>query len=206
MLLGLVAIYLKEMNVDPEVLFLASSIVSEDIYLPDAATMTRLRIVNMHDEAEFGGWVIEPYRDGAIVTGNYTDPQNQETQITLFCRRNRPGKVFVLGSWAYLTPARNKADQETAAVRSAVSSTRFEIGNSVIREEAGVQGLSDLHVDNAGRFYLAYALSLQEYEQGLQAGFSIQADVPHSYGYMFRITPPINGLRIRTSIAFKSCI
>lgn len=206
MLVGLVAIYLKEMDIDPEVLFLASSTSSTEIYLPDAPTMARLRITNVHEKDEFNGWAIEPYRGGAVVTGTVSDSSNKKTQMTLFCRRSSPGQVFLLGSWSYLTPVQNKAAEETASVQGAVWGSKLKLGTTTAREQKGLDGIADLHVDNAGRFYLTYALTSQEYVQALQQGMVVEVDVPHSYGWLFRFEPPLAGLKERMAIAFKACL
>jgi hypothetical protein len=201
-----VAIYLKEMDIDSEVLFLASATRSDDIYLPDAATMARLRITNSHDQDEFDGWSIEPYHGGAVVTGAVTDPSNLKTQLTFFCRRSSPGQVFLIGSWSYLDPVPNQAAKQTAEVQSAVFGSALKIGSKTVREQDGLAGITDLHVDSTGRFYLTYSLSSSEYLQGLVSGMTIEVDVPHSYGSLFVLHPPLPGLKERAAIAFKSCL
>ena len=206
MLVGLVAIYLKEMDIDPEVLFLASSTSSADIYLPDTPTMARLRITNVHARDEFSGWTIEPYRAGAIVTGTISDSSNLKTQLTIFCRRSSPGQVFILGSWVYLSPARNAAADQTDSVRGAVWGSKLKLGSATAREQKGLDGIADLHIDNSGRFYLTFPITAQEYAQGLQTGIVVEVDVPHSYGWVFRLEPPLAGLKERTAIAFKACL
>ena len=206
LIVGLIAIYLKEMGIDPEVLFLASSTSASDLYLPDVSTMRQLRIINQHDEDQFDGWTIEPYRGGAVVTGSLTDRGNIKTQLTLFCRRSNPGQVFVLGSWSHLTPEQNQASSQTASVQSAVFGSRLKIGSTTVREQKGLDGIADLHVDNSGRFYLTYPLTSAEFAQGLQNGITVEINVPHSYDWLFRLAPPVQGLRERTAIAFKSCL
>jgi hypothetical protein len=203
---GLVAVYLKEMDIDPEVLSLASKTPSADINLPDGPTMTRLRIINSHEDAQFTGWVIEPYRAGAVVTGTVIDAENRKTQITLFCRRANPGQIFLLGSWTYLIPTVNQAARETENVRSSVFGSALKIGRATVREQKDLDGIADLHVDDSGRFYLTYVLSAAEFNRGLDAGFAVEVSVPHNYGFLFRFQPPLPELREQTVIAFKSCL
>jgi hypothetical protein len=205
-LTGMVAQYLKEMGVDPEVLSLASKTPSADINLPDGPTMTRLGIINSHEDTQFSGWAIEPYKAGAVVTGTVTDPENQKTQIALFCRRANPGQVFLLGSWTYPIPTVNQAASETGNVRKAVFQSRLIIGQTTVRQQNGLDGIADLHVDDSGRFYLTYAMSTAEFYRGIEAGFAVEVVVPHSYGWLFRFQPPLPGLRQETAITFKSCL
>jgi len=205
---GLIAQYLKEMGVDPEVLALASVTPSSGVYWPDGPTMAKLRITTYHTDVQFSGWTIEPYRSGAVVTGTVNDQANQKTQLALFCRRSNPGQVYLRASWRNdLFPTINQGASETGNQTSAVLGSKLIIGQTTVREQNGLDGFSDARVDDTG-FVLTYPLSMTEFNRGLQAGFEVQVDVPHAYSpsmsWVFQ--PPLTGLQQNTDIAFKSCL
>jgi hypothetical protein len=76
-----------------------------------------------------------------------------------------------------------------------------------VREQQGLDGITDAHVDDKGRYYFTYALSTDEFNRGLRAGFAVVVDVPHAYSpdMSFLFQPPLAGLRQQVAIAFKSC-
>lgn len=205
---GMLAEYLKEMDIDPEVLALASVTPSVNLTTPDGPTLGRLRITTSHNDVQFSGWTIEPYHAGAVVTGTVNDQENKQTQLTLFCRQSNPGQVFLLASWIDLIPTANRAAFETNNIRSAVFGSKLIIGQTTVREQQDLDGFTDAHVDAAGRYYFTYALSTDEFNRGLQAGFAVVVDVPHAYSsdMSFLFQPPLAGLRQQVAIAFKSCL
>jgi hypothetical protein len=196
-LVGLIAIYLKEMEIDPEVLFLASGTEPKNIYLPDADTLVRLKITTRTND-EFGGWTIEPYQAGAVVTGTWFDTHDQKTQLTFFCRKSNPDTVFLLASWNYPAPVQD--------FRNAILGSRLKLGGFTVREHKGMKGVADLHADNTGRYLLTFPLTTSEYARALQSDIAVEIDVPHVYGRQFQFVPPISGLKERTAIAFRSCL
>lgn len=205
---GVLAEYLKEMNIDPEVLVLASVTPSANLVTPNEPTMARLRITTSHNDVQFSGWAIEPYRAGAVVTGTVNDQKNQQTKLTFFCRQSNPGQVFLLASWIDLIPRANEAESQTDSIRSAVFGSKLIIGQTTVREQQRLEGITDARVDDEGRYYFTYALSMDEFNRGLQAGFAVVVDVPHVYSsdMSFLFQPPLAGLPQSMAIAFKSCL
>src|SRR5262249_5254085 len=108
--MGMLVLYLREMAIDPALLSLATMADPASLYRPDAEAMFKLNVIHMSDKRLFGGWSIEPYRSGAVVTGKLSAVAEQgdgivaaetipEQQVSFFCRAQAPGKVFLLGSW-----------------------------------------------------------------------------------------------------------
>jgi hypothetical protein len=207
---GLLISYLKEMGIDSEILALASTTSPDELYRPDAATMTRLKITNTQKDFQFAGWTVKPYHTGAMVVGTTVDADNNEIQLALYCRKENPSLVYLLGSWTYSFSSEPVADQ-TKWLRDAISmdtqihaGPTLTIGKTAIRE--GASGVN-AWVDN-GHYYISYALSADEFDQGLQSGFSVDVKLPHamSQTYGVHFEPPVQGLGQLAGIAFKSCI
>jgi hypothetical protein len=196
------------MGIDPEALVLASFTSYDEISTPDAATMLRLRITN--NDVQFSGWTIVPARAGAVVTGTLNDPgnpENQKIQFTLFCRHSDSSKVFLLASGAVGFGYADRPVQSND-VRAAVFGSKLKIGQTTVREQDGLDGITDAGIDDSGRYYFVYALSADEFNRGLQAGFTVVVDVPHVWSQSsdVRFQPPVQGLRQLAAIAFKSCL
>jgi hypothetical protein len=212
--MGMLVFYLREMAVEPALLSLATTADPTSLYQPDAEAMFKLNVVNMSDKQLFGGWSIEPYRSGAVVTGKLSAEAEQtagldavsteiipEQQMSFFCRAQAPGKVFLLGSWRY-------GDASDALIRSIIFGSTVLIGGQPVRQVRGDGSIADLHV-GSGRMSLTYALDTSEFTAALTRGkLEIKIDVPHalSESYEFRFAPPMTGLAAATRIAFKSCL
>jgi hypothetical protein len=204
-LVGIVALYLKSVSADPEILFIASSTPPHEMYRPTEAEMRRLGIVT--GGVVFSGWTIEPYGAGAVVTGSIRFHARDEMQITLFCRRNAGASVFVMASsttWAPSWPSSGQA--RTDALKAAISHVGLHLGRQMVREVAGPQGLSDVRVDNAGRAYMTFAMTREEFIRGVRDGFAIEITLPRVLGAVARVEPPRPGLRERANVAFRACL
>ncbi len=204
-LVGRVALYLKAVGADAEVLFIASATPPNEMYRPSQGEMRRLGIVT--GGVVFSGWAIEPYAAGAVVTGSVRFHSHHEMQITVFCRRSAAGSVFVMGSSTTWAPSWSAAGQSRADVlKSAIGPVSLSIGGQVVREATGQQGLSDVRVDNEGRAYLTFAMSRDEFRRGLRDGFAVEAMLPRVLGATARIEPPRLGLSERASVALRVCL
>jgi hypothetical protein len=188
-------------------LSLASGADPTSIYRPDAATALKLRVTNWRSTPDFTGWTIEPYRAGAVVTGKLTQGAEMEgQQLTLFCRTNAPGKVFLMASWQYRSAAPGQAAEDNAAIRTYINGSAVSVGGKMVRRGQGYDNIADAHVDNADRWFLTYALDASEFSAGLSSGkLQLDIDGPHFLG-MPTFEPPTAGLAATTRIAFKSCL
>lgn len=213
-LMGLLVIYLKEMSINSTLLFAASSTDPDALFQPDAQSMFKMGITNVLVNRAFGGWTIEPYRTGAVVTGKLFSSFGEEggfngdQQITLFCRSNIPGKVLMLASWQYLSAAASKASGDNKSIRTNISGSSLAVGGKVIRQSAGYDNILDAHVDNNDRWFLTYVLTSDEFATGLKSGsIDIRVDGPHALGdFGFAFSPPTDGLGRAAQIAFRSCL
>jgi hypothetical protein len=86
--MGLLVIYLKDVSVDPTLLYFASSNDPSSLFKPDAEVMFKMGITNVRETPLFTGWTIEPYKGGAVVTGKLSGGFTEDQQITFFCRTN----------------------------------------------------------------------------------------------------------------------
>ena len=197
-LVGLVALYLKSVGADIEVLFVASQTLPNDMYRPSGSELARLRITTPSGP-EFSGWRLEPHGAGAVVTGTMRYTESDETQMTLFCRRNAPGRVMLMASSHRWAPSGASAAIRTEQLRRLVSSVRIEIGRQVVRQGSSSDTLTDVRVDAAGRAYLTVALSREEYLRGLESGLRVDVDVPGYLGHVAVLQMPQERLRAHWS-------
>jgi hypothetical protein len=206
--MGLLVIYLKEMSVDPTLLSFASANDPNSLFRPDTETMYKMGITNVRETPQFSGWTIEPYKDGAVVTGKLTSGSDEDQQITFFCRNNLPRKVFMLASWQYDSAAPDRAAADNDNIHSAIGGSTVTIGGQVVRHTTGYESIAEAHVDNADRWFLTYGLTAEEFAAALKSGqLTIEIEGPHSLGnYGFRFSPPMTGMAKAARIAFKSCL
>jgi hypothetical protein len=206
--MGLLVIYLKEMSIDPALLFLASSADPSALFRPDTDMMFKLGITNMRETPLFSGWTIEPYRAGAVVTGKLSGGFNEDQQITFFCRSNLPRKVLMLASWQYASATPSQAADDDQSLRTAILGSSVAVGGRVMRQASGYDSIADSHVDKADRWFLTYVLSSDEFAAGLKSDrLEVKIDGPHSLGsFGFSFSPPTAGLDRAARIAFRSCL
>jgi hypothetical protein len=207
-IMGLLIFYLKEMSIDPELLFLSSSTNADTLFKPDEETMFRLRIVNQREAPLFSGWAIEPYRTGAVVTGKLSDGLLEDQQITFFCRNSLPGKVMMLASWQPTWASPNPAAEDNKSFRTMIFGSSVTVAGKVIRRANNDESIVDAHVDATDKWFLTYVLTGDEFAAGLNSGkLDIVIDGPNSLGHGgFRFSPPMAGLARASRIAFKSCL
>jgi hypothetical protein len=209
-IMGLLVIYLKEMSVDPELLSFASANDPGSIFRPDTETMYKMGITNVRETPQFSGWTIEPYKDGAVVTGKLTggsDEDHQIHQITFFCRNNVPRKVFMLASWQWDSAAANRAAADNTSIHRSIHGSTVRIGGQVVRNATGYESIAEAHVDTSDT-WLTYILTAEEFAAAVKSGeLTVEVDVPHSLNYSaFIFSPPMTGMEKPARIAFKSCL
>lgn len=211
-LVGLIALYLKEVGVDSEVLFLAATQGPGGMAYPPEAELRRLRIVNTSFHPIVEPWMIEPVGAGAVVTNRSRYNNIREERIALHCRRSSPDTVVLRGAWTYgvpdmAVPARSGINTvATQEFRSAIHSTSLFIGSQEVRRHPGTSGLLEARVDVDGTYRIAFVLSMEEVRLGLARGFSVSVGLPRSLGFEASFTPPLPGLAERLNIALRSCV
>lgn len=205
MLVGIVALYLKRVEADPEILFIASSTRADDMYFPDASELRRLRIVTGGGSV-FSGWTIEPHLAGAVVTGNMRHNARMEEQVTVFCRRSAPGQVFLMFSSTLWTPQTRPGVSQAEVLRSSAGPVAVRVGGRLLRETPGPSGLADVRVDRSGRSYLSVAVSRDEFLAGLDSGIEVEVWLPRVLNVRAGLSLPREGLRERANIAFRACL
>lgn len=209
---GVIALYLKELSIDPEVLFLASTQEPNQIAFPTIAEMRRLRIINTIDQPQAEPWRIEPVGAGAVVVTRIEVDAFTEKRIALHCRRSAPDIIVLRGAWTYPNPERLGVGQPGAGrrltdeLRKAIFDSSLIIGNQTVRTHPGVSGLIDARVDDDGTHRIAFGISLAEYRRGLAEGFLVDLSLPGYLGYGRSFVPPITGLSERMNIALRSCV
>ena len=203
-LVGIVALYLKSVSADPEILFIAASTPPHEMYRPTEAEMRRLAIIT--GGVFFSGWTIEPYGAGAVVTGSIRYHSHDQTQLTVFCRRSAPGQVFVMGSSSGWAPSAAPGRSQVDTLRAAIGLVSLSIAGQTVREVAGAQGLADVRVDGQGRAYLTFAMSREDFNRGIGSRMSIRVDLPRYLGAGADLSPPSAGLRDRANVAFRACL
>ena len=206
--MGLLVIYLKEMSVDPTFLSFASANDPDSLFRPDTETMYKMGITNVRETPQFSGWTIEPYKDGAVVTGKLSGGLGEDQQITFFCRNNVPRKVFMLASWQYDSAAPGRAADDNNGIHSAIEGSTVTIGGQMVRHATGYESIAEAHVDKADRWFLTYILTAEEFGAALKSGqLTIEIEGPHSLGdFGFRFSPPMTEIAKPARIAFKSCL
>lgn len=204
-LVGVVALYLKRVEADPEILFIASSTRPNDMFFPDASEMRRLRIVTGGGSV-FSGWTIEPHLGGAVVTGNMRHNARMDEQVTVFCRRSAPSQVFIMFSSTLWTPQPRPGESQADVLRSAAGPVTVRVGGRTLRETPGASGLADVRVDRSGRSYLTVSVSRDEFQAGLDSGMAISIFLPRVLNGGAGLNLPREGLRERTNIAFRACL
>ena len=213
--MGLLVFYLREMSVDPTLLFFAVAADASSLFRPDNEAILKMDVTNVRNTPLFSGWSIEPYRVGAVVTGKLREGDNTQ-QLTLFCRTAVPGKVFLMASWQYPSASPAGAAADNTLMHTGISGSAVLIGGKPVRQGQGSDSIVDAHVDSSDRWFLTYALDARELSSALAAGgLTVDIQVPHSLserfskvsdGFAFVFEPPITGLATATRIAFKSCL
>jgi hypothetical protein len=171
--------------------------------------MARLRITKEHG-VQFSGWSIVPVGAGAAVSGTVNDEGDQETQLTLFCRRSNPGWVFLSASTAVPFGEADGSiakikDPTSDEVRGMMSGSTLEIGGAAVRQQRGSDGFTNVQVSGHS-LLLVYAMTADEFNRGLRSGFAVVVDVPHVWSSTSRFEPQVQGLEQQAAIAFKSCL
>ena len=204
---GIIALYLKMMGIDGEVLFLASSKSPNGMEFPSESSLQKLRIVNSGLKV-VDPWTIEPVAGGAVVTTRIQIGALQEQRIALHCNKNSPAKVIVRGAWRnrleQLAP--RESQERSLYLRNSISGSTLSIGRREIRTHPNASGLLDARIDSDGTYRFAFSISTEEYSRGLVEGFTVSIDVPRALGTRYDISPPLPGLRERMAIAFRACI
>jgi hypothetical protein len=212
MTVGIIALYLKELSVDPEVLFLASAQEPGRMAFPTLTEMRRLKIVNRRDQPVADPWRIEPVGAGAVVVTRIEMDALTEVRIALHCRRSSPDIVVLRGAWTYPNPeilgvGRAGAGQRLSMeLRQSIFSSSLVIGKRTVRTHPGVSGLIEARVDDDGTHRIAFAISSAEYRRGLAEGFAVQIELPGYLGHGRDFVPPLPGLSERMNIALRSCV
>ena len=206
--MGLLLMYLKEMSINPTLLFLASSTGPDQLFVPKLEAMRKLGIVNVLGKATFSGWKIEPYRLGAVVTGNLNGGLEEHKDITFYCKSDSPGRVFMLASWKYPSASAKQAVEDNRFIRQSVLGSTVLIGGTVVRKESGYDSIAKVGVNSADVYSLTYILTDQELERALASGsLTISISGPHALGdFGFWFSPPMADLAPAIRIAFKSCL
>lgn len=93
---GLISSYLAEMGVDAQLLFLASTAGSNDLYAPTAEEMRQLRVIK-DITSPFSSFQLQIYNNGLLLFSErlFDDQLNQLYQLTFFCQR---GQVAMLAT------------------------------------------------------------------------------------------------------------
>ena len=212
MTVGIIALYLKELSVDPEVLFLASAQEPGRMAFPTLTEMRRLKIVNQRDRPMAEPWRIEPAGAGAVVVTRIEMDALTEVRIALHCRRSSPDIVVLRGAWTYPNPKNlgvggpNAGQRLSVELRQSIFSSSLVIGNRAVRTHPGVSGLIEARVDDDGTHRIAFAISSAEYRRGLAEGFAVEIDLAGYLGHGRNFVPPLPGLSERMNIALRSCV
>lgn len=202
LMVGIVALYLKKVEADPEVLFIASRTQPQDMHRPSKAELERLRITTSTGTS-FSGWQIEPHRGGGIVTGVVRYSSVQEHRLSVFCRRSAPGRVFIAsspGNWVPQGSARREASE---GLRASMGPLSLRVGQRSVEEN---QPFEAYFVNDTQGYIVAASLNTADFSRGLLEGIKITIDVPGYLGHVLDLTPPLNGLRERIQIALRSCV
>jgi len=204
---GILALYLKTMGIDGEVLFLAASKGPNGMEFPSEPDLQRLRIVNSGIRI-IDPWTIEPVAGGAVVATRIQTGVLQEERIALHCSKQLPGRVIVRGAWRNQLErlTLQESQERSSYLRNSIFGSSLAIGRREIRSHPQTSGLLDARVDNDGTYRFVFSISAEEYSRGLNEGFTISIDVPRSLGSRYTISPPLPGLRERMGIAFRACI
>jgi hypothetical protein len=209
---GTIALFLKELSIDPEVLFLASAQAPTRMAYPSIADMRRLRIINVREQPIAEPWRIEPVGQGAVVTTRIEIDAFTEVRMALHCRRSAPDVIVLRGAWNYRNPQimgagrPGSGQQLTVAFREQIISVNLMIGNRSVRSQNGSSGLIDARVDDDGTHRIAFGISQAEYRRGLIEGFTVNLELSGGLGYEQNFVPPIPGLSERMNIALRSCV
>lgn len=209
---GLIALYLKEMGIDPEVIFIASNQSPGGMAYPTRADLRRLRISNVSLEPIIEPWTIEPVGRGAIVTNRLRLNSRREERIALHCRRSSPDTIVLRGAWTFgvaegpIIARPGSGALATSQLRAAISSTALVIGRTEVRRHPGMTGLLDARVDDDGTYRIAFVMTMAEFRRGLAEGFEVVVDLPRSLDVEARFKPPLPGLAERMAIALRSCV
>lgn len=203
-LMGFLVIYLKEMEIDPQVLMLAASANPDALYIPTNEEMTKLGITN--DGASFSGWSVEPYHAGALVTGTVKRSWVEDQTVTFFCKAANRSTVYLVGSYVYSAPMAKTAAQTTQDLRNSIEGTTLSAGSNILRHQDGIGGLTNAYVSNDGRYHFIYPVTEQELLEGVRAGSLILSIVTPEYENNPIFTIPTNELGPYLIIALKACV
>ena len=202
--MGLLVLYLKEMGIDPELVALASAAEPSTLYLPGKDEMTRLGVTN--DAVSFSGWTIEAYGDGAIVTGTIKGAWLADEDVTFFCRTSKPGIIFMVGSYKFSVHDEESAAQHSADLRGEVEGTSLVTGSTILRQNTGLTGLSNVYIDNTGRYFFVYPMSGGELAQAIYGhDLHLEIATPEVENNP-SFEPPIGDLGPDVSVAARSCL
>lgn len=202
---GLIALFLKQVEADPEVLFIASSTPPNELYRPTNDELRRLKITTP-TERIFSGWRLEPAGRGAVVNGSSRYHDTEEVHLNLFCRRGSPDQIFLMGSSFQWAPPGTTTSSRTDALRSSVFAVSIKAERQLLRRTIGAEALTDVRVDNSGRAFFTVSLSRAEFQIALQKDLEVQIELPSYLGHAAILKIDRQGLESYSSLAFRLCI
>jgi len=202
---GLIALYLHQVDANPEILHVASSAGPTGMVRPDTATLRRLRIVTAFD-FEFSGWTIEPWGNAAFLFGRRTHSLEELSHtLMLYCRAAEPGTVFLVRTGGpHFTRGENGPRMSPVT-----SGVEFYIGRRLVRRERAFDGRThslDVTFNREGKPVFTFRMSRQEFERGLAEGMGVSLGTSGSNGMEIPLEPPLAGLRERAALMFRLCL
>jgi hypothetical protein len=211
-IMGLLVVYLKEMGVAPELLFLASNTSPSALFVPDETALFALNIANISVVARAEGWKILPFGDGAIVRSAVNGGPNKDGRqaeiASFYCKVEHKDRVFVELGWQYPTASTASAGLEDNNIRTAIESTSIIIKDSVVRADDRYNGIVRAFVDKDDTYHLTFSMSVNEFVYALRSGgleYKVEApDYLGYFGFDFFIPMTIDLAKL-ARIAFNSC-